>query len=122
MGSTEELALLQEQLTGLATAVEKDDNLPANMEDYLVTLNSLKKRIETAKQSPDDLEVGSTKTGRMPTKTPNLQTLPRTSIDDAFIKAAIEAETTNPRIHPSKTDRRAAIEHTRKLNELSNDS
>ena len=126
MGRPEELALLQEQLTGLATAVEKDDNLPTNMEDYLVTLNSLKKRIAAIKQSPDDLAVGGTMTGRMSTKTPNVATLPRTGIDDAAIKAELlrlhEQETMNPHIHPPKTDRRAAIEHTRRLNELSNGS
>ena len=119
MGSTEELALLQEQLTGLATAVEKDDNLPANMEDYLVTLNSLKKRIETAKQSPDDLEVGGTMTGRMSSKNPNVATLPRNMTQEQM-DAANRAM--NPHTHPPMTDRRAAIEHTRKLNELSNDS
>ena len=119
MGNTEELALLQEQLEGLAKAVERDTNLPANMEDYLVTLNSLRKRIKKAHKMPD-LLMGGTQTGRMSTKTPNVQTLPKTGIDDTAIKA--EQDKMNPPIHPPKINRRAAIEHTRKLNELSNGS
>ncbi len=113
MGSTEELALLQKQLAGLAKAVERDDDLPTNMEDYLVTLNSLKKRIETV--NAEDLMgpvgpmgLGGTVTGRMSTKNPNLGSIPRTKA----------GETSRPPV----TDRRAAIEHTRKLNAGINDS
>ncbi len=119
MESEDELALLQEQLTGLAKAVEADDNLPANMEDYLVTLNSLKRRIEAAKQSSDDLEIGGTMTGRTSSMNPNVATVPRTAIEEASDQAI---KAMNPHLHPPKTDRRAAIEHTRKLNELSNGS
>ena len=121
MGSAEELELLQKQLAGLAKAVEDDQNLPANMEDYLVTLNSLKTRIATAKQpeEPDDPRVGGTMTGRMSSKNPNLHTLPRTAIEEASDQTV---KAMNPHTHPPVTDRRAAILHTRKLNELNNGS
>ena len=126
-----ELALLQDQLEGLAKTVAGDTNLPMNMEDYLVTLNSLKKRIKAALKVPDDL-IGGTKTGRTSSRNPWMGSKPRTgSIDDATPEewdAASKAErerakaAMNPHTHPPVTNRRAAIEHTRKLNELGDNS
>lgn len=122
MGSKEELALLQKQLKGLAKAVESDINLPVNMEDYLVTLNSLKKRIMEIHKMPDYL-MGGTQTGRATSKNPIAHGGPRASIDDEgfWTDAGKKAGWGTPP-KPPVPDRRAAIEHTRKLNESSNNS
>lgn len=125
MVSKEELALVQEQLDGLSKAVESDTNLPMNMEDYLVTLNSLKKRIKKAYKMPD-LLVGGTQTGRTSSHNPLAHGGPRTRIDNAtpedfWTDASKKAGWGTPP-EPPMPDRRAAIQHTRKLNESSNNS
>jgi hypothetical protein len=113
---------LQAQLDGLAKVVEIDTNLPGNMPDYLVTLNSLKKRIEAANKM-DDLT--GTQTGRT--------TVQKARKSSAAVARAqrkmnnmtpkqIDAAQKALNHRPPITDRRAAIEHTRKLNELGNDS
>ena len=110
---------LKAQLDGLAMAVQSDENFPANKEDYLVTVNSLKKRLDKANKMPDDPVMSGTKTGRTSSKNPNFGSIPRNMTPkqrDAANKAM------NPPIHPPMTNRRAAIEHTRKLNESGNDS
>lgn len=101
----ETLALLREQLDGLSTAVAGDKKFVQNQADYMVTLASLKKRIEEAHKIPDVL-MGGTQTGRITSKNP--------SHSDPRIGT--------PAVVPPITDRRAAIQHTRKLNELGNDS
>ncbi len=127
MGSKQDLERLQEQLDGLAKTVQADSNLPVNMADYLVTLNSLKERIEAAQQTPDDLGarpsrgwVRGTKTGRVSSKlttgTPVSWDRMRGS-ERELAKAAM-----NPHTNPPVTDRRAAILHTRKLNESNDNS
>lgn len=116
----EELAELKEQLKGLAKAVESDTNLPANMEDYLVTLNSLNKRIKAAHKMPDAL-MGGTQTGRATTKNPIAHGGPRSATPEEFwTDAGRKAGWGTP--EPPMPDRRAAIQHTRKLNESSNNS
>jgi hypothetical protein len=106
----ERLKVLNDQLDGLSKAVEADTNLPTNIEDYLVTLNSLKKRIEAANKMPDGTQTG--RTSRAQRKMNNMTPEQK----DAAHKAM------NPHIYPPMTDRRAAIQHTRKLNERGNDS
>ncbi len=123
MNIKEDLSLLQEQLNGLFKTVESDTNLPVNIEDYLVTLNSLKKRIKEAYEMPYAL-VGGTQTGRISSKNPNLGAKPRTVEWERMRGSEREAATAamNPHTPPPVTNRRAAIEHTRKLNENSNNS
>jgi hypothetical protein len=118
----ERLKVLNDQLDGLSKAVEADTNLPTNIEDYLVTLNSLKKRIEAANKMPDD-----------PSKNPNTTGSP---LAGTQIGRTSRAQRKMNNMTPKQmdaakkalngrlpiTDRRAAIEHTRKLNESSNDS
>jgi hypothetical protein len=116
--------VLNEQLDGLSKAVEADRNLPTNIEDYLVTLNSLKKRIEAANKMPDD-----------PSKNPNTTGSPLVGTQTGRTSRAqrkmdnMTPEQKNaanmamkPHVYPPMTDRRAAIQHTRKLNERGNDS
>ncbi len=116
----ETLELLREQLDGLSTAVAGDEKFVQNQADYMVTLASLKKRIEEAHKMPDVLidpgskprgvAVGGTQTGRVTPKNPLSHSDPRVGTPPVV-----------PAVEP-KTDRRAAIQHTRKLNELGNDS
>ncbi len=119
MDKEETLQLVREQLDGLANAVANDKNFEVNKEDYQVTINSLRKRIVEAKKLTGEPPMAGTKTGRMSSKNPNVATIPKNMTPkqrDAAFRAM------NPRIYPPVTDRRAAIEHTRKLNELGNDS
>lgn len=117
MGSKEELSLLYDQLEGLAKAVASDPDYLVNKDDYLTTLNSLKNRIAIANRVPDtdDLLIGGTKTGR----TSSMK--PRPSIPWTGDPSWEEMQRANPAMNPL-TNRRAAIEHTRKLNELGDDS
>lgn len=110
MGDDEELKLLQDQLEGLSKAVASDENLPVNMNDYLVTLGSLKKRIEAANKEP----VGPVSAEQTPA---------RKRFDDIAIKLA-EEKAEELRLNPPIPipNRRAAIQHTRKLNGLGDDS
>jgi len=116
VGDEEELSLLQEQLNGLAKAVEGDTNLPTNIADYLVTLNSLKKRMATANkvQEPDELYAG-TKTGRVSSKNPVH------SVAKPSYTVGPDGPTGPDLSEPPPTNRRAAIAHTRKLNESGSD-
>lgn len=88
------LKVLSDQLKGLGMMVESDSSLPLHIDDYNVTLNSLKKQIEAAHKMPDDL-MGSS-------KNPNAQQVPRPKQNKTAVPIV---------------NRRAAIEHTRKLNE-----
>jgi len=110
-----ERALLQKQLEGLKKTVAADPDLRKNMEDHLVTLNSLKKRMERANRvpDPDDLVIGGTSTGRISSKTPNMAQVPRTDMEERMANMARKAK----QKHRERPNRRAAIEHTRKLNE-----
>jgi hypothetical protein len=99
---------LQAQLYGLSKTVEGDTDLRGDMSDYLVTLNSLKKRIEAANKMPDDLR--GTQTGRTSASV--------AGVTPEQMNAAEKALNSRLPI----TDRRAAIEHTRKLNESRDDS
>lgn len=103
------LKQLEEQLGGLAKSVEVDTDLPVNIADYNVTLNSLRKRIEKAHAMPDGAVVAN----------------PLDDINNMTPKQRASATmmAMNPHTHPPMTDRRAAIEHThRKLNESGNNS
>ena len=120
MRKEEFLKRLSEKLDGLTQTVKNDSNLSANMADYNVTLNSLKKKILEAYKLPDEFR-GRTKTGRMYTKTPNLHTMPKTKIPDA--PDGITGMTgPDPEVKVPMTDRRAAIEHTRQLNARSDNN
>ena len=101
------LKQLEDQLGGLAKAVAVDTNLPVNMADYNVTLNSLRKRLEKAHAMPDGSVIAN----------------PADDINNMTPKQRDAAKKLmNPHIHPPITDRRAAIQHTRKLNESRDDS
>ncbi len=119
MDKEEILGLLREQLSSLAIAVESDENFATNKEDYLVTINSLKKRIVEAKKRTGESPMAGTKTGRMSSRGPNFGSVPRNMTTKQRNAAN---KSMNPHIHPPVTDRRAAIEHTRKLNESGNRS
>jgi hypothetical protein len=105
---------LQAQLAGLRQQVEIDTELPENMDDYLVTLNSLKKRIVAANKMPDDL-IG--------TRTPSSASVAKAQrkMHNMTPKQVNAAQKALGRRLPI-TDRRAAIEHTRKLNESGNNN
>jgi hypothetical protein len=109
---------LQAQLDGLAKAVEIDTNLPKNMPDYLVTLDSLKGRIEAANKMPDDL-IGSSKSPLVGTQTGRTSRAQRkmNNMTPKQMDAAAKALKERP-----LPNRRAAVEHTRKLNESGNHS
>jgi hypothetical protein len=110
----DEIRLIQEQLAGLAKAVQSDLNFAVNKEDYLVTVNSLKNRLEKAKLTGDPPMAG-TQTGRTPRKQRKIDNMTPEQ-QEAATKAM------NQFVRPPMTNRRAAIEHTRKLNESNNDS
>lgn len=120
MGNEEELSLLQEQLNGLAKAVAGDIDLPTNMADYLVTLSSLKKRIEAAKKGPDPDGLIGTATGRSSSKNP-VHSVPRPSGAIGLDGPTGQDGPTVPDPVTKPINRRAAIQHTRKLNESGND-
>jgi len=102
------------QLAGLRQQVEIDAELPENMSDYLVTLNSLKKKIVAANKMPDDL---------MGTRTPSSASVAKAQrkMHNMTPKQMDAAQKALGRRLPI-TDRRAAVEHTRKLNGRGNDS
>ena len=103
---------LRDQLDGLAMTVKSDENFATNKEDYLVTVNSLKKRLDHAKKLPDDPPMAGTKTGRTSSKNPNMSQVPKSNRVRVTGMTATPNKTAVPVIN-----RRAAIEHTRKLNE-----
>ncbi len=124
MDKEETLKLLSDQLDGLAKSVASDENFRTNRDDYNVTINSLRKRIVEAKKmtgepSTEDPMTG-TKTGRMSSKNPNFGSIPKTP---SSFKKFRPTSAKLPQAKPKPvTDRRGAIEHTRKLNERGNNS
>jgi hypothetical protein len=105
----EERKLVQEQLAGFAKSVASDENFEANKADHLVTFESLKKRLEEAKLTGD------------PPAATNLDRRANRKMNNMTPKQMDAAKKALGGRLPI-TDRRAAIEHTRKLNELGNDS
>ena len=120
MTTKDDMQLIREQLDGLSKTVQSDENFKVNKADYLETLNSLKNRLMEAQKVPDSLM--GTSTGRTSSKNPNLHAIPRNN-PGVLGPVGETGKTTGPAIakHPLP-NRRAAIQHTRKLNERSNDS
>jgi hypothetical protein len=110
------LRLLREQLDGLAKSVESDKDFATNKEDYNVTIKSIRKRIAEANKLTGNPPMASTKTGRWSSKNPNTAQVPKTQ------PVPPNGPIKEVRPRHRKPNRRAAIEHTRKLNESLNDS